>query len=170
MKNYARSYPEEFSSTKYPKLYRCWYAMKRRCSPTDREDSKRYYDKGIRVCEEWLWWPTFARFALENGWEIGLEIDRIDNSLGYSPENCRFVDHMVQNQNRDLAAAHRQIKEAKTRRWSKPFQCVDTGEVFETQIEAQRRHNVDRKSLRYALAGKYQQAGGLRWQYLEASP
>lgn len=162
-------YPEEYSTTgPLSKLYRTWYDMLRRCTTDKAQSSHRYYHKGIGVCEDWLYWPAFAKWSLDNGWQLGLEIDRIDNSLGYSPDNCRFSDHLAQNQNRDLEAAHRGIREGQTRRWAKPFICVDTGEIFVTQIEAQRKHGVDRKSLRRALNGVFKQAGGFRWQYMEA--
>jgi hypothetical protein len=52
---------------------------------------------------------------------------------------------------------------------AKPFRCLETGEIFQTQIDASRRHKVDRKTLRLALRGEYAQAGGLRWVYTEAS-
>ena len=163
-------YSPEFSTTgPLAKLYKTWYDMRRRCSPVRKYNAEHYYLKGIRVCEEWNNWPVFATWAVAQGWQLGLEIDRIDNSLGYTPDNCRFVTHIEQNKNRDLVKAHRGIREGQTKRWSKPFRCVDTGEIFLTQIEAQRKHGVDRKSLRYALSGKYKQAGGLRWKYMEAS-
>lgn len=166
---YARKYPEEFAVTKHYYLYRVWKGMLRRCSPSDREDSKYYYYRGVRVCDEWKWWPNFAKFCIDNGWSEGLQLDRIDNAKGYSPNNCRFVTAKEQHHNRDLKTTYKNIKDAQTRRWSKPFRCVDTGEIFLTQIEAQRKHNVDRKSLRYALVGRYKQAGGLRWEYMEAT-
>lgn len=162
-------YPPEYYVTKHPHLYLVWRAMLRRCSPTERADSQYYYFCGVRVCEEWKWWPTFAKFWLELGWKRGLQIDRVDNGIGYCPGNCRLATTKEQHHNRDLTTTYKHIKEGQTRRWTKPFICVETGEKFLTQIEAQRRHGVDRKSLRYALSGKYQQAGGLRWTYTEAS-
>lgn len=165
-----RKYPPEFRTTgPLRALYTVWNNMKDRCNPdSPRSDryKKRYADRGITVCDEWTDWPTFARWSLTNGWQRGLEIDRRDNDRGYSPDNCRFVTDMEQTRNRDLELAYRGIREGQTRRWTKPFRCVETGEVFKTQIEAQRRHGVDRKTLRMVLAGKYQQAGGLRWAYI----
>ena len=163
-------YPVEFSTVgPLRTLYKTWYDMHRRCNLPRDCNRKHYYDKGISVADEWNDWPSFATWALASGWEKGLEIDRIDNSLGYNSLNCRFVNHVEQNKNRDLEAAHRGIREGQTRRWAKAFKCVETGEVFLTQIAAQRKHGVDRKSLRYALAGKYSQAGGYTWEYVEAS-
>lgn len=51
----------------------------------------RYGGRGIKVCEEWSTVLPFMSWALKNGYEEGLQIDRINNNTGYSPDNCRFV-------------------------------------------------------------------------------
>ncbi len=158
-------YPEAFKVAKHPKLYQAWQDMLMRCKVGNRYQA-RYADRGIVVCDEWHYWPAFAKWALANGWANGLEIDRRDNDLGYSPDNCRFVTDAVQTQNRDLKNAYANIKKAQTKKWAYPFQCVETKQVFQTQIEASRRTGVDRKSLRLALAGRFGQAGGFHWNYL----
>jgi hypothetical protein len=44
------------------------------------------------MCDEWLKDPaSFIYWCVFNGWQEGLQLDRIDNNKGYSPDNCRFV-------------------------------------------------------------------------------
>lgn len=164
-------YPKEYSTTgPLSTLYRTWYDMNRRCSPkANRHCRKNYYLKGIRVCSEWGYWPTFAEWALSVGWAKGLEIDRIDNSKNYNPDNCRFATRLEQNRNRNLAEVNLAIKKATTKFHAKPFVCVETGQLFETQIEASRVTGVERRSIARALKGEFKQAGGYRWRYMEAS-
>ena len=75
--------------------------MKARCY---NPDDKRYDDwggRGIQICNEWLNDPElFVRWSIENGYQEGLTIDRVDNDGNYCPENCRWVTVQENNQNR----------------------------------------------------------------------
>ena len=87
-------------------LYKRWNVMLRRAAwkiPSQMANSKvgPYYAK-CTVCDEWLDFSNFARWALANGYRQGLQIDRIDNARGYSPDNCRWVTRVVQNRNRRM--------------------------------------------------------------------
>jgi len=76
--------------------------MKRRClNPTDKE-KRNYQSKNITLCDEWINYPEFRRWALSNGYSDDLTIDRKDNSKGYHPKNCRFVDRSTQNANKGI--------------------------------------------------------------------
>ena len=64
-------------------------------------DLRLYRDRGITVCELWRNSPqAFGDWLIAHGWRKGLQIDRIDNSKGYSPENCRVVTCKENNNNR----------------------------------------------------------------------
>lgn len=83
------------------KICRAYKSMKERCKETYSE-SHLYFKKGITVCEEWSNdYFAFKSWALLNGFNAGLQLDRIDNSKGYYPENCRFVTPTENVNNRD---------------------------------------------------------------------
>lgn len=81
-------------------LYAVWQNMKERCERTGNRDYKYYGGKGIEVCDDWHNSSSFFKWALGNGYQLGLKIDRIDNNGNYCPENCRFVNHKTNCRNR----------------------------------------------------------------------
>lgn len=82
-------------------VYFLWKSIKRRCYNKNTKDYINYGGRGITVCEEWRSdFMYFYNWALKNGWEKGLDIDRIDNDGEYSSCNCRFVDKFIGNNNR----------------------------------------------------------------------
>lgn len=79
--------------------YKVWMNMISRCSPRS-PGAADYAYRGISVCSEWRDSPvSFCDWAMKNGFEAGLELDRRNNHDGYSPSNCRFATHSENNQN-----------------------------------------------------------------------
>lgn len=73
-------------------IYKLYKGIKDRVKCTRKETARYYLDKGIVICDEWkINYLSFKKWAIENGYKKGLIIDRIDNSKGYAPDNCRFV-------------------------------------------------------------------------------
>lgn len=86
----------------HTKLYNSWRGMKDRCSNPKHKYSKSYIEKGITICEEWRNdFRVFLTWAESNQYKEGLTIDRIDNSLGYCPSNCRWVTNADNCRNKD---------------------------------------------------------------------
>lgn len=81
------------------RMYRIWARMKARCTNPKSKDFKWYGGKGIKVCDEWNDFNSFYEWSIENGYKDDLTIDRIDNSKGYCPDNCRWVDMEKQHRN-----------------------------------------------------------------------
>ncbi len=79
--------------------YRSWQAMIARCEYPCSGSYERYGAAGITVCAEWR--DSFARFLADMGERPpGTSLDRIDNSLGYAPGNCRWASTRDQALNR----------------------------------------------------------------------
>ena len=95
------------------RLSRIHNNMKKRCYNSNCKSYKDYGNRGITVCEEWLntekvehnknmtrGFSAFKEWALSNGYEDNLTLDRINNNKGYSPDNCRWATVKVQDNNK----------------------------------------------------------------------
>lgn len=84
------------------RLYRIWKVVKNRCLNPNTPDYKKWYGgRGITICEEWKNnFQAFYDWAMANGYNDTLSIDRIDENGNYCPENCRWATPKVQASNK----------------------------------------------------------------------
>jgi hypothetical protein len=83
-------------------FYSKWSSMKSRCSNPNEIAYKHYGGRGITVCKRWQSFENFYS-DMSPSYLPGLTLDRINNDLGYSPQNCRWADRKTQTRNRRLA-------------------------------------------------------------------
>ena len=83
------------------RIYHTWGEMKARCTNPKHKNFNRYGGRGITVCDEWLDSSVFFQWALSNGYSDNLTIERIDNNIGYSPTNCKFIPQTDQCLNQE---------------------------------------------------------------------
>lgn len=76
----------------YEPIYNVWRGMKDRCSSKNHASYKNYGGRGISICKEWKNDASvFLKWAMQNGYKKGLQLDRRNNDKDYCPENCRFI-------------------------------------------------------------------------------
>jgi hypothetical protein len=83
------------------RTFKIWAGMKTRCHNPKSTGYYKYGAKGVTVCEEWR--ESFETFLNDMGEAPkGMSIDRIDNSKGYSKENCRYATGTEQARNKTI--------------------------------------------------------------------
>lgn len=143
---------------RYTKLWKEWNTILWRCNPKNKRHHVWYSDNGIKVCEEWMSYLAFKEWALNNGFEEYLTIDRIDSTKDYCPKNCRWLTQ---------ADNVRNIQTSKS--W-KPVLKYDLDgnfiERYKNLSQAFKSINIKRSSqIEKCCEGKIENYKGFVWKY-----
>lgn len=87
------------------RLYGVCGDMKSRCLNNSFDAYKNYGGRGVSICNEWMDFANFRKWAMENGYDEYAQkgactIDRIDVNGDYCPDNCRWVPMYEQSKNK----------------------------------------------------------------------
>ncbi len=101
LRRYRHKMKQKHGLTRKHPLYRVWCGMKERCYRINHKAFNRYGGRGITVCYKWRNdYLCFFKWATENGYIEGLELDRKNNNGNYTPKNCRFITTQAQQKNK----------------------------------------------------------------------
>lgn len=81
------------------RLYNIWLNMRARCDNPNQPRYKDYGGRGISYQPSWAHFINFYQ-DMQETYQEHLTLDREDNDLGYSADNCRWATYKEQNNNR----------------------------------------------------------------------
>jgi hypothetical protein len=84
-----------------PPLYQTWRDMRDRCLNPNSKPWKHYGGRKITICPEW---DSYERFVADMGPKPTPQhtLDRKNNDLGYSKDNCRWATRKEQQHNQTV--------------------------------------------------------------------
>lgn len=82
------------------RLYKIWQDAKTRCNNPNTPYYFKYGGRGIKFTEQWNSFEPFMEWALANGYQDNLTLDRIDVNGDYEPSNCRWITNSEQQLNK----------------------------------------------------------------------
>ena len=82
------------------RIYRIWQDAKTRCNNPNTPYYFKYGGRGIKLTEQWNDFEPFMKWALANGYQDNLTLDRIDVNGNYEPDNCRWITNREQQFNK----------------------------------------------------------------------
>ncbi len=98
----AKNKHKDYNGSCFGKNYQRWTSMKSRCYNKNATGYKNYGGRGIEIFKDWI--NSFEKYNqyvsnLDNANLKNHTIDRIENDLGYCPNNLRWVNRSIQNMN-----------------------------------------------------------------------
>lgn len=86
------------------RLYRIWRGIRNRCLCSTHHEYHRYGGRGISICQEWFQsYDMFYDWAINNGYDDNLTIERKNVDGDYTPLNCTWISRSEQARNRSTS-------------------------------------------------------------------
>lgn len=121
------------------RIYHTYSNMKYRCYNSNFAEFHNYGGKGIKVCDEWLGEDGFINFynwAINNGYNDNLTIDRIDSDKDYCPKNCQWITRSENTIKSNKILQHRKANKGNY------YAISPSGEYYEFQNAAEFGRNI----------------------------
>ena len=129
---YVRQFSFRHGYSDKPGVWKTWSGMKQRICNPNCKDYSSYGGRGLDIDPRWR--ESFESFLDDMGERPeGMSIGRIDNDLGYWPDNCRWETIEEQSNNR------------------RPNRFIDIGGERMTLAQAARRIGISRQAMRYRV-------------------
>lgn len=137
----------------HSKIWNCWNGMMQRCFNPKTPSFKNYGGRGITVCKRWI---TFENFADDMGNPPqDLTLERVNNDLGYSPDNCKWGTRKEQSRNqRPRLLGKHHLKESDVREIKARYTSSSV-----TQMKLAQDFSVSPACINQILTGK-------RWRHV----
>jgi len=82
------------------RIYLLWSRIKVRCDKVTCSQYKNYGGRGITYDRSWEKFEPFYQWAINNGYQDNLTIERINVDGNYCPENCKWITFKEQARNK----------------------------------------------------------------------
>lgn len=157
------------------RLYNIHQGMKQRCTNPKSNKFHIYGVKGIKVDPQWASYDNFKEWAMSNGYDDTLTIDREDSSKDYTPSNCRWIPHSQNSaETTKVRAVVQWRKILKGGSSAVPMKVFTNGNIAAEELDLLYNH-INRSCVRNdseieeGNVPKYSH-GGFMWTYLDSLP
>jgi hypothetical protein len=83
------------------RIHSIWRKMRDRCNNPNASNYSNYGGRGIIVSNSWNNnFMSFYEWAMSNGYDDHLSIERVDVNGNYEPTNCKWITMSEQSRNR----------------------------------------------------------------------